>query len=113
MKLKYYIKNSLFGFYATLLYIFLSIKESQNYEVILTDYIAQALIINAFLCPYSKFAIEHIAFKFIKKESFTKCRLNEAPVAKVNLLMLYNLLCLVLAIPFGLPGIFMSIKQRD
>ncbi|EEJ7181399.1 hypothetical protein RL87_004866, partial [Salmonella enterica subsp. enterica] len=59
MKLKHYIKNSLFGFYCAFLYIFLSKKN----DVILTDHIAQLLIISAFLCPYSKLAIEHIIFK--------------------------------------------------
>ncbi|EAN8329626.1 colicin transporter [Salmonella enterica] len=108
MKLKYYIKNSLFGFYCAFLYIFY-----QKNDVILTDHIAQLLIINAFLCPYSKFAIEHITFKLIKKDFFTKCKLNEAPVAKVNLLMLYDLLCLTLAIPFGLLGVILLMKKRN
>lgn len=109
MKLKHYIKNSLFGFYCAFLYIFLSKKN----DVILTDHIAQLLIISAFLCPYSKFAIKHITFKLIKKDFFTKCKLNEAPVAKVNLLILYNLLCLTLAIPFGLLGVILLIKKRN
>ncbi|ECM9894808.1 colicin transporter, partial [Salmonella enterica subsp. enterica serovar Montevideo] len=82
-------------------------------DVILTDHIAQLLIISAFLCPYSKLAIEHITLNLIKKDFFTKSKLNEAPVAKVNLLMLYNLLCLTLAIPFGLLGIILLIKKSD
>ncbi|MDD0691132.1 colicin E1 family microcin immunity protein [Shigella sonnei] len=59
-----------------------------------------AIVISTILCPYSKYAIEHIFFKFIKKDFFRKRKnLNNAPVAKLNLFMLYNLLCLVLAIP--------------
>ncbi|MCN3050508.1 colicin E1 immunity protein, partial [Escherichia coli] len=53
-----------------------------------------AIVISTILCPYSKYAIEHIFFKFIKKDFFRKRKnLNNAPVAKLNLFMLYNLLC--------------------
>ena len=61
-----------------------------------------AIVISTILCPYSKYAIEYIAFNFIKKDFFER-RKN---------LMLYNLLCLVLAIPFGLLGLFISIKNN-
>ncbi|MGO6137829.1 colicin E1 family microcin immunity protein (plasmid) [Escherichia coli] len=29
-----------------------------------------AIVISTILCPYSKYAIEHIAFNFIKKDFF-------------------------------------------
>ena len=45
-----------------------------------------AIVISTILCPYSKYAIEHIFFKFIKKDFFRKRKnLNNAPVAKLNL----------------------------
>ncbi|HFH3311941.1 TPA: colicin E1 family microcin immunity protein, partial [Pseudomonas aeruginosa] len=104
--LRYYIKNILFGLYCTLIYIYLITKNSEGYYFLVSDKMLYAIVISTILCPYSKYAIEYIAFNFIKKDFFERRKnLNNAPVAKLNLFMLYNLLCLVLAIPFGLLGL--------
>ncbi|WP_280136858.1 colicin E1 immunity protein [Escherichia coli] len=88
-------------------------KNSEEYYFLVTDKMLYAIVISTILCPYSKYAIEHIAFNFIKKDFFERRKnLNNAPVAKLNLFMLYNLFCLVLAIPFGLLGLFISIKNN-
>ncbi|EER9292452.1 colicin transporter [Escherichia coli] len=113
MSLRYYIKNILFGLYCALIYIYLITKNNEGYYFLASDKMLYAIVISTILCPYSKYAIEHIFFKFIKKDFFRKRKnLNNAPVAKSNLFMLYNLLCLVLAIPFGLLGLFISIKNN-
>jgi hypothetical protein len=113
MSLRYYIKNILFGLCCTLMYIYLTTKNNDGYYFLLSDKMLYAIVINTILCPYAKYAIEHIFFHFIKRDFFKKRKnLNNAPVAKSNLLMLYNLFCLVLAIPFGLLGLFISIKNN-
>ncbi|WP_302359604.1 colicin E1 family microcin immunity protein [Escherichia coli] len=44
-----------------------------------------AIVISTILCPYSKYAIEHIFFKFIKKDFFRKRKnLNNAPRGKIK-----------------------------
>ncbi|EDJ7126619.1 colicin transporter [Salmonella enterica subsp. enterica serovar Stanley] len=114
MNLKYYIKNIRFGLYCTSLYLFFIIKENGNLYFLSSDHLTQAIIISTILCPFSKYAIEYFFFKFMKKDFFaTKNNLNNAPIAKLNLIMLYDFLYLVLAIPFGLLGIIISIKNRD
>nr|AAB81228.1 12.5 kDa polypeptide [Aeromonas hydrophila] len=101
MSLRYYIKNILFGLYCTLIYIYLITKNSEEYYFLVTDKMLYAIVISTILCPYSKYAIEHIAFNFIKKDFFERRKnLNNAPRSKINLFMLYNLFVLVLAIPF-------------
>src|SRR5699024_5210722 len=113
MSLRYYIKNILFGLYCTLIYIYLISKNSEGYYFLVSDKMLYAIVIRTILCRYSKYSIEYIAFNFIKKDYFERRKnLNNAPVAKLNLFMLYNLLCLVLAIPFGLLGLFISIKNN-
>ena len=94
-------------------YIYLITKNSEGYYFLVSDKMLYAIVISTILCPYSKYAIEYIAFNFIKKDFFERRKnLNNAPVAKLNLFMLYNLLCLVLAIPFGLLGLFIAIKNN-
>lgn len=113
MSLRYYIKNIWFGLYCSLIYICLITKNNEGYYFLVSDKMLYAIVISTFLCPYSKYAIEHIVFNFIKRDFFEKRKnLNNAPVAKLNMLMLYNLLCLLLAIPFGLLGVFISIKNN-
>ncbi|WP_250157968.1 colicin E1 immunity protein [Escherichia coli] len=38
-----------------------------------------AIVISTILCPYSKYAIEYIAFNFIKKDFSKEENLNNAP----------------------------------
>ncbi|ECB6419356.1 colicin transporter, partial [Salmonella enterica subsp. enterica serovar Durham] len=84
MSLRYYIKNILFGLYCTLIYIYLITKNSEEYYFLVTDKMLYAIVISTILCPYSKYAIEHIAFNFIKKDFFERRKnLNNAPVAKL------------------------------
>ncbi|VDA52604.1 colicin E1 family microcin immunity protein [Escherichia coli] len=112
MSLRYYIKIFCLAYTAHYIYIPYN-KNNEGYYFLASDKMLYAIVISTILCPYSKYAIEHIFFKFIKKDFFRKRKnLNNAPVAKLNLFMLYNLLCLVLAIPFGLLGLFISIKNN-
>lgn len=104
MSLRYYIKYFIWPVLHTYIYIPYN-KNSEGYYFLVSDKMLYAIVISTILCPYSKYAIEHIAFNFIKKDFRKKKNLNNAPVAKLNLFMLYNLLCLVLAIPFGLLGL--------
>ena len=72
MSLRYYIKNILFGLYCTLIYIYLITKNNEGYYFLASDKMLYAIVISTILCPYSKYAIEHIFFKFIKKDFFRK-----------------------------------------
>ena len=114
MHIKYYIKNVWLSLYITFLYAFLFIHQKGNIYLILSDSLFLLILISAILSPFSKYLIEYIAFRFIKKNFFeTRKNLNNAPGAKAGLYMLYNLFYLALGIPFGLLGLFICIKKMN
>ncbi|EPX9140569.1 colicin E1 family microcin immunity protein [Salmonella enterica] len=75
MNLKYYIKNIWFGLYCTSLYLFFIIKENGNIYFLSSDYLTQTIIISTILCPFSKYAIEYLFLKFMKKDFLQQKRI--------------------------------------
>ncbi len=73
MSLRYYIKKYfIWPVLHTYIYIPYNKKNSEGYYFLVSDKMLYAIVISTILCPYSKYAIEYIAFNFIKKDFFRK-----------------------------------------
>lgn len=108
MNVKYYLRYIFWGLLPTSVVIFKLIKHQNDF---ISNPFLYALIANTTLFPFSRYAIEFIALKFTTKEFWYKGGFN-IPFVSMKLEILYDFICYILAIPMGLLGIFITIKQK-
>ncbi|HAG0873153.1 TPA: colicin transporter [Salmonella enterica] len=107
MTINYYLKNILWGLFSTSVFICGWIKDQEDF---LSKPLFYILVINSFLYPFSRYANEYILSKFIKPSFFEKNFFKENPnIYKLE--AVYFCINYILAIPLGLLGIIISIKN--
>ena len=96
----YYIKNIFWG---VLFFIFMTYSwNSYDYKISTDHPLYIPIIINVFLFPFAKKAIESFALRFTSPESWSRGVWIDTP-GKTGVMALFYLCCYVVAIPIGLP----------
>ncbi|EKR4408774.1 colicin transporter [Salmonella enterica] len=109
MTIRYYIKNILWGLFSTSIFIYGWVKDQDDF---LSKPLFYILTINSFLYPFSRYAIEYTLSKFINPNFWEKDSFKKTPnIYKLE--AIYFCVCYILAIPLGLLGVIISIKQTS
>ncbi|EJY9250293.1 colicin transporter [Salmonella enterica] len=107
MTINYYLKNILWGLFSTSVFIYGWIKDQEDF---LSKPLFYILAINSFLYPFSRYANEYISSKIIKPSFFKKISRKGTPNT-YKLEAVYFCINYILAIPLGLLGVIISIKN--